>query len=167
MATDLDIFAIKERIAAILKNDTDLYTTTAESGKVRKIEAGAPPLNDITRTTVLPHIFITNDDIIEEVIQHGSTSSNQSRALWHQVNFIIILVTQRSTGPKAENQADDLTKLIKETMAENKDLRHPTAGNDPKVSTCTITRQRIGNKTLFGTTKQDRILSLRCKIFTS
>lgn len=166
MATDIDIFAIKERIVDILDSDTDLYDATGADGKVRKIEAGAPDLNKIDRETVLPHIFVTNDTVIEDVKLTGSAVSNALKSQQHTLQFKIILVVDGKDGPKAEETADDFAKLIKETMSENFDLRNPSTGLDPKVLGCNLLQHGILNTNLFGSSKQGRFLRYRALVNT-
>jgi len=167
MATDLDLYAIKERIEAVLENNSTLYDDTGANSKVRQIDAGAPDLNAISRETVLPHIFITNDDIIEDITQEAPTISNAAKTLEHTVNFLIILVVDGKDGPKAEETADDFAKLIKEEITGNTDLRDPSNGSDPKVARCLITQHAILNRNLFGSSKQGRVFRLRCVAYTS
>ena len=75
MATDIDTWAIKEKIVAILKTKAALFDATGADDKVRQIIAGAPNMNDIKNEDILPIIYVTNDDIIDAyhsqyVIEH-------------------------------------------------------------------------------------------------
>ena len=51
MVTEIDIFAIKQRIVTILKADTGLFDATGTEGKLRKILTG---YIDATQTSLTP-----------------------------------------------------------------------------------------------------------------
>ncbi len=163
---ELDLYAIKERIVDILDSNTSLYDSTGASGKVRKIQAGIKFFDFVNKETTLPVIYVTNDLATDIVRVSGSVSSNTQKVLNHDLRFKIFLIVDGKDGQKAEEKADDLIKLIKESINANYDLRDPTAGTDPKVQSAYIERDERRTPD-FGANKQVRQLVLRCSAMTS
>lgn len=133
MVTELDHNAIKERIAEILRSDTDLYdpTNNPSGTKVRSISLGIPDKKEFSRLPT-PYIRITNDTSLESDKPFGSIVSNAQSASYHIVKYIIICVAQAKDAAKVEEILDDLHKLVKEKLKENVDLRDPDDGSDAK-----------------------------------
>jgi len=102
MTTEIDYFGIKERIVAILKDDTtNLFSATPkDKTKFRKIEAGAPDANSVQEAGQLPRAWVTNDDIIDEITEAGSRVANSPKASKHTMRFLIIFAVHEKDGPK-------------------------------------------------------------------
>lgn len=151
--TELDIFGIKERIVAILQNDTGLYTTTAESGKLRKIVAGWT-----IQDKVKPNAFITNSSRFETIIPK-SVISNEWKTLTHELDFEIHLTVDGKTPSDAEEKLDDFRKLLYEVIEENNQLKNPSTGLDPLVSTSWFRHSSHQNR---GELTQTHVYTLHC-----
>ena len=131
----VDYFGIKERIVAILKDDTtNLYNASAsDKTKFRKIEAGAPDMNKPIQGP-FPRIFVTSDSNIDEMVEVGSKISNAPKIIRHTMRFLIIVVVDGKDGPKAEETADDFVKLIIEKLRTISDLRSPGGAESTQLA---------------------------------
>jgi len=166
MATDVDVFAIKEQIGDILDSDTDLFDATGASGKVRKITIGAPRMVRLVMETTLPQIWITNDSIIDTVRQRTAVQSNAPKTLEHTLRFKIILLEDAKDGPKAEEILDDFVKLINEDITENYDLRDPGGLESTSVADSCVIEQVSELSNLAGLAKAGRIIKLKAIVTT-
>ena len=153
MVTELDLFGIKERIVAIMQNDTDLYTNTAEANKLRRIVAG---FSDDEK--VLPMAFITNSQNLE-AISPVSVISNAWNSLTHTIDFEIHVIVNGKSSQAVEEKLDDFRKLIYEVIEENNQLKNPSTGLDPVVATSWPMRLRHEGR---GTLRQEHIITLHC-----
>lgn len=156
MVTELDIFAIKERIEAILENDTDLYDATGASAtKLRQIVVGHPE----EKTLPSRHAFITNAERYES-IRPVSVISNAWLSLTHDIDFEIHVILKGKSSRDMEEQFDDFRKLIYEAIEENNQLEDPNnPDTDPKVATCwPRATQHFGR----GTNEQKLVITLHC-----
>jgi len=159
----IDYFGIKQRIVDILKNDTtNLFSATAsDKTKFRKIEAGAPDLNKPLQGP-LPRIFVTNDNIVDEIVSVGSTISNAGKMFRHTMRFLIIAVADGKDGPKAEETIDDFVKLIIEKLRTDVDLRTIGGAESTQLAdTSMVERVDILNRDLIGTDITGRIIRLK------
>jgi hypothetical protein len=121
--TSLDIYAIKERIVAILKDSSNLYSTTPTDKTVlRKIEAGAPSPKAITEPP-LPRAWVTSDEIVARVTRQFTVQSNTDAGHQYDLSMKIIFVAEAKDGPKTEEDIDDFTKNIVSQLDSNYDLR--------------------------------------------
>jgi len=162
MATDVDVFAIKERIVDILDSDTALFDATGANDKVRKITAGAPRMADIKRETTVPQIWVTNDTLIDDVKQRNPTANNAPVTQEHTLHFRLILIDDAKDGAKAEEKLDDFVQLIQQTITENYDLRTPGGLESTSVADSCVVQQVIElNPLLIGTERSGRIIRLR------
>ena len=156
MVTELDIFAIKERIVAILQNDTGLYDATGASAtKLRKILTG---YIDTHTTSLTPLAFVTNSQRLESV-SPGAVISNAWVSLTHKIRFEIHIIVDGRAPETLEEKLDDFRKLIYETLEENNQLKDPTSGLLPLVSTCWPESCIHEGR---GTEKQKFIITLFC-----
>ena len=162
MPTEIDLFGIKERIVTILKDDTiNLFSATpTDKTKFRKIEAGAPDLN-LPLQGPFPRIFVTNDDIIDEAIQIGSTVTRSPKAIEHSIRFLIIIAVDGKDGPKAENTADDFVKKVLEKLETHNDLSNPTDNTDPLADWSVPEGISILSRDAVGSDVTGRIIRLR------
>ncbi len=168
MAIDVDLFAIKQRIVDILDSNTTLFDATGASGKVRKIEAGAPRMTDnlIVETTI-PHIWVTNDAIIDDITIENIVQGNAPQFTKHNISLKILLLAQEKDGFKVEEVLDDFVKLINEEITENYDLRQPAGAESTSVAdSCIIRRVTEMGAAMTGKSRQGRIISLKCLVTT-
>ena len=167
MATDIDLFAIKERIKDILNDDTDLFDATGSDRKVRVIDSGAPRMmNNLILETTLPHIWITNDFLIDTVKLKGAVVSNANLVTEHTLGLRIIIMAEEKDGFKVEEVLDDFVKLIAEKITENFELQNPSSGADPKADSCRISQITELSTAMTGQSRQGRIISLKCVVTT-
>jgi len=132
--TSVDIFGIKEKVVAILKADTNLYTSTpSDKTKIRKIEAGAPTPKSMNEPP-LPRIWVTNDNLIANAKELATVQSNAKLGEEYDIRIKIILVVEAKDGPKTEEDLDDFTKLIIEQLDTNYDLRTPGGAESTRVA---------------------------------
>ncbi len=165
MATDIDIFAIKERIVDILDSNTDLFDATGASGKVRKITAGAPRMSRLQNETTIPQIWVTNDNVIDDIKQTMAVGSNAPTSLVHTLRFKIILMDDAKDGPKAEEILDDFVQLINQTITENYDLRQPGGLESTSVAdSCVVEQVSELNPSFTGLAKSGRVIRLKCVV---
>ncbi len=159
----IDYWAIKERIVTILKNDTaNLFSATpSNKTKFRLIEAGAPDSNKPLKGN-LPRIFVTNDNIVDEIVSVGSKVSNAGKMFRHTMRFLIIAVADAKHGPKAEEIIDDFVKLIIEKLRTISDLRTPGGAESTQLADDSVVeRVDILNADLIGTDITGRIIRLK------
>ncbi len=160
-STDIDTWAIKLKIVDLLDNDSTLFSATGASGKVRKIIAGAPDLNDIKNEDILPIIYVTNDNVIDDMrYSSGSVVGAVPKVVEHILGFRIILITEGKNGPDAEEKTDDFVKLILEIIEENYDLA-------TLVDSCIPVQHFVLNQNMIGSEKQGRIIRLKCRVHST
>ena len=162
MATDVDVYGIIQRIVDILDSDSTLFSATGASGKVRKIDSGAPRMTRVIVETTLPHIWVTTDRTIDTISEPKLVLSNAIKVLHHQLNFKIILVAEEKDGFKVEEVLDDFVKLINQDLTANYDLRDPSSGLTPLVDSSKITSVEELDTAITGLARQGRIIRLRC-----
>jgi len=165
VVTEIDYFAIKERIVAILKNDTGLFPATGkrhvDKTVFRKIEAGAPDFNKIAGP--YPRMWVTNDDAVDVDRRIVNTASDEINGTIHTLKFLIIFVVDGKDGPKAEENSDDFTKLIKEVIKENYRFEDPANPNtDDLVDRAWPERVDTLNRDLVGSNILGRVISVEC-----
>jgi len=168
MATDVDLFAIKEQIVDILDSNTALFDATGASNKVRRIRAGAPRMAELRRETHIPAIWVTNDTLIEEVRQRNPTASNTPITQEHTYHLRIILIDDAADGPRAEEKLDDFVQLIQQTIIENYDLRDPGGLESTSVADlCVVDQVTELSPALAGHDQSGRIIRLRVVVTSS
>ncbi len=163
MTTEPDFFGIKERIVAILKDDTtNLFSATpTDKTKFRLIQAGAPDLNKPIQGP-FPRIFVTNDDDIDTMVRRGSIVSNAPKTTRHEMKFKIIFVVDGKDGPDTEEKIDDFTKLILQKLKEFSDLRNPGGAESTQLADTSFPeRITIFNRDLIGSNVQGRVIFFR------
>ena len=160
--TEVDYWAMKERIATILKDDTtNLYNASAsDKTKFRKIEAGAPDLNKPVQGP-LPRIFITNDDVFDRMKSVTVVQTRNHKMTEHLMVFKIIAICEGKDGPDAEEKIDDFTKLILEKIKNHQDLSKPTDNTDPLADWSFPTEVNILNRELVGVKIAGRVIRLQ------
>ena len=165
--TEVDYWAMKERIATILKHDTtNLYNATAsDKTKFRKIEAGAPDMNKPIQGP-FPRIYITNEDRFDEMSPKGVVVSRNQKLTEHIMRFLIIAVCEGKDGPDAEEKIDDFTKLILEKIKNHNDLSKPTDNTDPLADWSFPESVDILNRELIGDKIAGRVIRLKVKTTT-
>ena len=164
-STDIDTWAIKLRIVDILDSDSDLFSATGASGKVRQIIAGAPDLNDIKNEDILPVIYVTNDNVIDDMrYSSGSVVGGVPKVVEHILGFRIILITEGKNGPDAEEKTDDFVKLILEIIQEDYDL---TGSGSALVDSCIPVQHFVLNQNMIGSEKQGRVIRLKCRVHST
>ena len=135
--TSVDIFAVKEKIVAILKADTtNLWWTNnnpSTKSKFRKIEAGAPSPKAIHEPP-LPRCWITSDANVSNVKIITNVASNVPNGTEYEMIFKIIYVVEAKDGPKTEEDIDDFTKSIIEQLQTNWDLRTPGGAESTRLA---------------------------------
>ena len=165
--TEVDYWAMKERIATILKHDTtNLYNASAsDKTKFRKIEAGAPDMNKPVQGP-FPRIFITNEDRFDEMSPKGVVVSRNQKLSEHIMRFLIIAVCEGKDGPDAEEKIDDFTKLILQKIKNHNDLSKPTDNTDPLADWSFPESVDILNRELIGDKIAGRVVRLKVKTTT-
>jgi len=161
--TEVDYFGIKERIVAILKDDTtNLFSATpTDKTKFRLIEAGAPDLNKPIQGP-FPRVFVTNDDDIDTMKRSGAIVANIPKITRHEMKFKIIFVVDGKNGPDAEETIDDFTKLILEQLQKFSDLRTPGGAESTQLADKSFSeRITIFNRELIGSHVQGRVIFFR------
>ena len=119
---EVDHDAIKEQMVAILQANATLYDAAGAVNKVGFIHVGRPDTKSGFDNT-LPAIYITNANPLERITLQGTMtgSSEALPCLLHQIRYKIIVATDTGNAQLAENELDDLQKLILETLeADNK-----------------------------------------------
>lgn len=167
MATDVDTWEVKKQIESILEADSTLFDSTGALGKVRKIESGAPRMSELVKETTLPHIWITNDSVIETIRVLASTEGNAPNMLEHTMNFKIILMVEEKDGFDSEEVLDDFVKLIKQDITANYDLRDPGGAESTRVADSTELKQvsQLDPVTM-GRRRHGQVISLRVMVTT-
>ncbi len=167
MATDVDTWEVKKQIVSILEADTTLFSTTGAGSKVRKIEAGAPRMSELVKETTLPHIWITNDSVIETIRIQNSTEGNAPNVTEHTMNFKIIIMIEQKDGFDAEEVLDDFVKLIKQDITANYDLRDPGGAESTSVAdSCEVRQVSQLDPVTVGRKRHGQIISLRVMVTT-
>jgi len=165
--TEVDYWAMKERIRDILRNDTtNLYNATAsDKTKFRKIEAGAPDMNKPVQGP-FPRIFITNEDRFDEMTPKGVVQTRNQKVSEHIMRFLIIAVAEGKNGPDAEEKIDDFTKLILQKIKNHNDLSKPADNTDPLADWSFPESVDILNRDLVGDKIAGRVIRLKVKTTT-
>lgn len=159
----IDYFGIKERIVAILKDDTsNLFSATpSDKTKFRLIQAGAPDLNKAIQGP-LPRIFVTNDDLLDEMKEVGAKVSNAPKIIRHTMRFLIIVIADSKDGPKAEETIDDFLKLIVEKLRTFSDLRNPGGAESTQLADeSMVERINVINREFIGSNITGRVIRLK------
>jgi len=160
MVTDVDLWAIKEQIVNVLDSDTDLFDATGARGKIRKVTVGAPRMDRLKKETTLPQIWVTNDNIIDDIKNATTTQANAYNLVEHTLHFRLILLEDAKDGPKAEEKLDDFVQLINQTIGENYDLRDPGGAEVTSVVDSCRVIQVLEFPGLSGLAKAGRIIRL-------
>ena len=165
--TEVDYWAMKERIATILKHDTtNLYNATAsDKTKFRKIEAGAPDMNKPIQAT-MPRIYITNDDRFDQMRTRAIIETRNHKMTEHLMMFKIIAVCEGKNGPDAEEKIDDFTKLILQKIKNHQDLSKPTDNTDALADWSFPESVDILNRELIGDKMAGRVIRLKVQTTT-
>jgi len=160
--TEIDYWAIKDRIRDILRDDTtNLYNATAsDKTKFRLIESGAPDLNKPVQGP-FPRIFITNDDRFDQMRTKTVTESRNHRVTEHTMMFKIIAVCEGKNGPDAEEKIDDFTKLILQKIKNHQDLSKTADNTDPLADWSLPESVDILNRELIGDKIAGRVIKLK------
>ena len=160
--TEIDYWAIKDRIRDILRNDTtNLYDATASTkAKFRKIESGAPDLNKPVQGP-FPRIFITNDDRFDQMRIKSIIQARNHKMTEHTMMFKIIAVVGGKNGPDAEEKIDDFTKLILQKIKNHNDISVPTDDTDPLADWSFPESVDILNRELIGDKIAGRVIRLK------
>lgn len=160
MVIEIDLFAIKQRIVAILQADAGLYDATGAGGKLRQIEAGSPLMNfRVATESVLPHAWVTNENQMDSMTLRGSIVSNAVTEMEHTVRFRIIIISDKKDGATVEKQLDDFTKMILEDIESDVTLKN---GGSPICDLCVPERIYELDQSLSGHTRQGRVITLKC-----
>jgi len=159
-STDIDTWAIKLKIVDLLDNDSTLFSATGANGKVRQIIAGAPNMNDIKNEDRLPIIYVTNDNVIDDMRYSSGSVVSVPKVVEHILGFRIILITEGKDGPDAEEKTDDFVKLILEIIEENYTLAS-------LVDSCIPVQHFVLNQNMIGAEKQGRIIRLKCRVHST
>ena len=161
MATELDHDVIKQKIVAILKANTSLFTTTAEEGELRSIEVGYPQGDDLT-DAMPPYAFITNSKTPFETIKSGAVVSNAIKILIHTFNYDITVVVNEADSRKAEVLLDELQKLILQTLESDYNLTGTGSASVDNSTPLRVDHLTVPNTTL-GKGFKGRVITLRCQ----
>ena len=161
MATDVNVFAVKEQIVDILDSNSTLFDATGANDKVRKITVGAPRMSRLVRETTLPQIWVTNETVIDDLKQSTATQGNAPKTTTHTLHFKIILLADAKDGPKAEEILDDFVKLINEDITENYDLRQPAGAESTSIVDNCVVNQVSEFPNLAGLAKAGRFIKLK------
>ena len=140
MVSSIDTFAVKERIVAIIKNDTtNLYSATPSNyTKFRQVTAGAPDYDKIVRGP-FPLLYVTNQiNQIDKIRRLGTQSTASSKTTpkqhEHQLYLEIIFFVGQKDSPDAEEQADDFVYKIINKLEDDTKLSDPdNQGTDFKA----------------------------------
>jgi hypothetical protein len=161
MVTEIDVWAIKTRIADILKANIELYTTTGEEGKVRNINVGHS--NGEGEGGVLPNIFITNAQRFRVITKKGNVITNVWKTIDQRIRFEIHLTVDGKDSPTAEQSADGLEKLILESIENNNQLTDVLIpGTDPLVDTSLPVTTEFRRSDMLGTNVQQKVITIEC-----
>ena len=112
----LDLVAIKERIRDVIE------AANIPTEDLREITIGRPYFDDISTTTVTPHLFIANALEIDNIDDEGTITDNKYSQLKHEVRFDLILVNTAKDGPTAEVEGDRISKRIQDAIEGSADL---------------------------------------------
>jgi hypothetical protein len=169
MATELDHDVIKQKIVAILKANTSLYTTTGEAGELRAIEVGYPQaafnagqLSD----AMLPYAYVTNGTGPFETVKAGTVVGNAIMILEHTFNYDIVVVVLEKDSRAAEVLLDELQKLIMQTLEADQDLTGAGTTDVDESYPSRVDHLRVGNADQ-GRGIKGRIITLTCHKVTT
>ena len=164
MATELDHDVIKQKIVAILKANSSLYTTTGEAGELRAIEVGYPQANfnaGQVADAMLPYAYVTNSTGPFETITAGETVSGAIAVLEHVFNYDIVVVVLEKDSRAAEVLLDELQKLILQTLEADHNLTGVGSASVDDSNPSRVDYLRIGTSDQ-GRGIKGRIITLKC-----
>lgn len=131
----VDFFAIKEKIVAILKNDTTniFASSPTDKTKFRKITAGMPDEHDVEKGPY-PRIWISNDILMSTVKNMAVVSSNAQLGRHYDIRIKIIMAVETKDSEKSEETLDDFTKVVIEKLESDYDLRTVGGAESTRVA---------------------------------
>ena len=169
MATELDHDEIKKKIVAILKANTNLYTTTGEAGELRAIEVGFPQgtfQSTSLSDAMLPYAYVTNSSGPFETIRTGDVVSNAFKILYHDFNYDIVVVVLEKDSRAAEVLLDELQKLILQTLEADHNLTGTGSASVDDSEPSRIDRLTV-NGIDEGKGIKGRVITLKCSKVTT
>lgn len=154
MPAEVDIFAIKTRIADILKGVATIYDQSDES-KFMEIEAGFPPGGVSNLPT---YAFVTANQNYENLISETISAAAGKKSLRHVFRLDVVMVAKSADARAAEEKLDDLVKIVKETLEG--DARFVGTGS-ALVDDSVPEKIQYGRINLHGTTKLEAVMTLK------
>lgn len=152
----------KIRISDILKKNKGIF---GKNGVIDEILIGVPSGSDI-EAGYSSFIIITNAAPFESIRPQGIITGNSYHSLLHTVRYKIIFVLTASDSPAAEQELDELQKLILESLESNNQFKN-TAGTDPICDKSYPERiDEYKPEVYGGTEKQGRSIIINCIITT-
>jgi len=165
LAVELDHDVIKQKIVAILKANTSLFTTTAEAGELRSIEVGHPQGVNLA-DAMPPFAFVTNGTTPFETITTGSIVSNAQKILEHTFNYDITVVVLEKDAREAEIVLDEFQKLVLQTLEADYNLTGSGSADVDSSSPSRVEHLRVGAGDQ-GRGIKGRVITLRCSKVTA
>ena len=158
--TEIDHFAIKERIATILVAISALFDADDDT-KLMVISAGRPNLDGTP--IQMPGAYITNSPVLE-TIRSGAIVSDTHKNLVHTVRYVIVVGVAGTDSADTEEKLDDFQKIILETLEADTTLTGP---GTKLVDMCVP--ERVDHTVIkqAGEVVQLRQITLKCIITTS
>jgi hypothetical protein len=166
---ELDHDVIKQKIVAILKANTDLYTTTGEAGELRAIEVGYPQASfnaGQLSDAMLPYAYVTNSTSPFEDISTGDVVGTAISILIHKIHYDIVVVVLEKDARTAEVLLDDLQKEILETLEADNNLTGAGTSDVDDSAPLRVDALRVGTGDQ-GRGIKGRVITLRCTKTTS
>ena len=99
----------------IIQNNTNLYDVNDDT-KLTYCEVGEPPANPLPTPPTYPAAWVTNSRTLETITRKGINDNNHHSYLLHDVSYLIKLMVVKQDSIVAEQQLDDLQKLLMETL---------------------------------------------------
>lgn len=161
--TEIDIWAIKERIVKILKANNAVYNVNpSNKNTYRIIQAGAPYLNDVHKEARLPMLFVTDDQRNDEIDQNVVSTDGAPNQLEHNLRFMLMIIVDGKDGIEAEKSINGFVKRTLEAIESNQKLTDPANSNDKAglVHYSVPESIEILNPELIGHSKQGRVITL-------
>lgn len=157
--TEIDHFAVKERIVTLITADASIFDADDDT-KLLSVEAGRPNIEGVP--IQLPGAFITSSQNMDD-LKGGQIISDAIQRITHTARYVLVIGVAGPDAQTAENQLDDFQKLILELLEADTTL---SGASSAIVDSCVperITHNVIKRE---GDLVQLRQITLKCTTVT-
>lgn len=120
-----------QRIADVMKADTNLFDSGKTIGKLRAVKSGNPNNREEKSFAPMPYAYVTTKESIQRsTYPYGITTGNQIPQVTVEYKITIVANSKIKTQ-KSEELLYDLLKLVRTTLSADPTFKNPTSNDDP------------------------------------